>query len=258
MPVPRSEEMPVSPAVEGDLAVSRLALTGWSQRLARPAGAVSTTTRATDDGRVWIALSGTTLTVYRDGPTSGTTFDSGAAVASGTVSSGVVTMTASNTSGITGSADVPSGASGYVRALVSYADENDTRRYMLRLTELLDGSSQWEGGVRFELALLEAFRRLNGWVLNRMPGTMAREASGRFDLTQNANPGALRDVQAMLTAEILLRNRAAAGRTIDLDLADAMEERASREFDRIRIEIDEELDGTIEAEALGITTIRRG
>ena len=257
MAAPRYEVHPVSPAVTGDLAVSRLALTGWSQRLARPAGAVSTTTRASDDGRVWCNLSGTTLTVYRDGPDSSGAFSSSAAICAGTVSSGTVTLTASQTSGITGTADV-TGSSGYVRALVSYADENDVRRYIANLTELLDGSSQWEGGVRFERAILEGFRRLNGWVYNRLIGVAARQASNRLDLTQIANPGGLVEVHAMLIASAVYRNRGAQGRAFDLDVATDLEAAADREFGRLLVEVDEELDGVIEAEASTVTRLRRG
>lgn len=207
------EDYSISEPRTGSARVSRLKLTGWG---GTPSSTVGLKTWS-DQGRMWGVISGTDFSLRRRGPG---VYVSGDEVCSGTISGGKVTLSADNTSGITGTCDVDNGTpgtnpteDGTFDVIVGYdCDENDLRDMFTQANNLLV-SNAWEGSTltRFEPVLLKAKRILDDWLVRDMRGRMAghEDAWGRWPLASIVEPGNLRDVQAAIACHLLEQNRSA-------------------------------------------------
>ena len=245
-----TEDHPSSEAVTGDLAISRLALTGWGQTLQ---------TWSTD-GEIWASLVSTTITLYRRKKIDGT-FATGDRICSGTVSanpSEAVTLSALNSSGITGTVGV-SGTSGTVRAIMSFADETDVRHYVHELSSALDSNSQFEGVARFEGLLKRTMRRLCEKVRSKLMHQLDTKTDGTVDILDIRRPGQLRDVQAQMAAALLYQQLGAGNSPMYLENAKRLEYQADKDFNGIQFEMDNTQDGISDGVTFARTRrLRRG
>ena len=243
------EDYSISPARTGDAVVSRLVLTGWSNAPAK-----------LEDGRLYYTVTTASpgvLDLYLDEAKAASD-----KVATGSIDNTTdkVTLAAANASGITGSAIVVHtvGTEATGEIIVTYAFEDELRTYLKNVTALLDGSSQWEGGVRFESALKIAKRKLDDSLLSRLNRVLPHLADGRHDLSVIAAPGQLAEVHALMTVVILLRNAAASDPT-KLDLASDYNKQAKSELDLLKIHLDVDNDDQVDASVYAnVGTIIRG
>jgi hypothetical protein len=190
------DEYTISAPRTGDARVYDLALTGWGNALAT----------VSDNGRLyWSITTGGVVTFY-----SSEAKGVGDAVCAGTIASGAVTLTESNGSGVSGSARIAltSGVASHGEVIVSYADEPDLLNVMADATSLLDGSSQWNGTARFELAFRTAKDDLDKMLVANQRTRLTRKATNEFDLSSIAKPRELARVHAYLVAAILQEHRA--------------------------------------------------
>lgn len=231
-----AEVYTISPPRTGDAVISRLVLTGWSNALHT----------WSEDGRMyWVVTAGDALELYRaDGAAAGDL------VASGTISSGVVTLSQGNSSGISGSARVShtSGTAASGEIIVSYATEQDLEAVLHSATSLLS-SSQWAGQTRFEEAFRAAKRELDSWLPGKVAAQSRVNSSYQFDRSVIASPRQLADVHAHLTAwKIMDRMASIEGRD-----SNAGEEsryhfgEARRKFGLIELDLDYDQDGSVDA-----------
>lgn len=236
-----SEAYSLSECRSGRARVSRLVLTGWAATPSASAGLKAWS----DDGRVWIAITGTDFSVRRRPPGLYVSTDE---VCSGTISGGKVTLAADNTSGISGSADVDNGTPGTnpdedatLDAVIGYADENDLAR-VDRLASSLLVSGTYPGGgsgTRFESLLLESKRKLDKWILAQAEGELRYDEWGRPLLAHIVRTGDFARCQALIAMHIatLARGDEFSDRALAyLDLA-------REEFKNISIQFDYERDG---------------
>ena len=201
------EEYSISDARSGSIRVSRLVLTGWGATPSASAGLKAWS----DRGRVWgvftysSANSGD-FSLRRRGPGLYAATDE---ICSGTVADGKVTLTADNTSGITGTADVDDGTPGTnpqadatFDVILSYnCDENDIAVALDGASSFLDSNSKYQGQLtRFERLLLDSKRKVDQWLFKAYENRMRYDAYGRPMLAHVVSQGALSRCQALMAA----------------------------------------------------------
>lgn len=193
----------------GDALITRLVLTGWGTVTT----AVTSVFTWTDRGRLWWVYTASSgdLSFYRRA-----TAGSGDKVCSGTASSGLVTLSQANTSGVSGTAEVTAGVFGTNPALdstgdciITYADENDLIDNYKAVTSYLDSNSKWEGKlIRFEAIIVRAKRQLDEYIAARLGDRLRRDAGGRRMLADITDPRQLADVHAEYTLGLIEEYRA--------------------------------------------------
>lgn len=179
----------------GDAVIDRLVLTGWGTVTSQ----VTSLFTWTDNGRLWWSYTASSrlITFYRRNSTT----IAGDAVCSGTVSAaGLVTLTASNTSGITGTAEVTDGdfTAGALLAptldstgdvIVSYCDENDLIDAAQGVSNVLDSNSKWVGQlVRFEALILRMRLEFDGYVARKLADLATLDNRNEVTLCDMKNP----------------------------------------------------------------------
>lgn len=223
--------------LDGDAVIDRLVLTGW--------GTVTSTVTSlftwTDNGRLWwnYVASTRAITFYRRNSTTVATD----AVCTGTVSTaGLVTLTASNTSGITGSAEVTDGdyTTGALIApvedsrgdvIVSYADENDLIDAAKGVANVLDSNSKYFGQlVRFEALLLRMRISFDAYVENNLAGVANYDNRNDVVLCDIKNPRQLAQSFAEYCVAELMDNRAGS----DLARLEAADKKRKRALDLLK------------------------
>lgn len=201
----------------GDAVLDRLVLTGW--------GAVTSNVTSlftwTDGGRLWwvFTQSSGDLSFYRR-----KTAGSGDKVCSGTVSSGLVTLSAANTSGISGTAELTTG--NYDGALVmptqnstgdcilSWCDENDLVAAAIGIINVLDSNSKWVGQLtRFEALFLQNMRDFGNYLAQRIAGRASVDFNGRTRLCDIMEPRDVAKTYANYIVAELLKIRHGADST---------------------------------------------
>lgn len=200
--------------ITGDAVIDRLVLTGWGT----VTSSVTSLSTWTDNGRLWWSYVASTgvITFYRRNSTTIATD----AVCSGTVgATGLVTLTASNTSGITGTAEVTDGdyTAGALVAptedstgdvIISYCDENDLIDAAIGVPNVLDSNSKWFGQlVRFEALLLRQRISFDNLVKNSLRGVASTDARGDVVLCDIRNPRQLAQAFATYCIAELMENR---------------------------------------------------
>lgn len=230
----------------GDAHVSRLVLTGW--------GAYATNTPAlrtwSDNGRMWGAITtGDVFELYRRPGLA-----SGDKVCSGTISSNAVTLTAANTSGITGTADIPSFTTGTTHlfdVIVNYCDEADLLTVYPQAGNELDSNGKFEGqNTRFEYLFRDVKRStLDPLLWGRLRDAVGADEWGRPLLGYISDPRQLARVQALLCASRLMERRvstASAGVLDYVDGAKMYRKQALEEFNLLEIGVDSDRDDVLD------------
>lgn len=239
------DEYTISAPRVGDARIYDLALTGWGNALAS----------VSDNGRLyWAITTGGVLTFYSSEAKAG-----GDAVCSGTIASGAVTLTASNASGVSGSARIAltSGVASHGEVIVSYADEPDLLIVMADADTLLDGSNQWGGVARFELAFRTAKDDLDKMLVAQQRSRLQRKVTNEFDLSSIAKPRELARVHAHLVAAILQEKRSGYKDFYRED-ADRLRKRASELLGGVTLSLDYLNDDTVDvASRLGSIKVVR-
>jgi hypothetical protein len=238
------EPYTISPARTGDAIISKLVLTGWS----------ATIQTWSDEGRLyWSISTGNVLGCYRH-PDKG----SGDRVCYGTISNDLVTLAQDNSSGISGTARVvhtdATAATGEI--IVSYANEPDLEAVLHSSTSFLS-SSQWAGQTRFEEAFRSGKRELDRWLPAKIGNVGTLKDSHEFDLSVVSKPRQLAEVHANLTAWKVLQRMASLD-SEEQAIADRFFREAKRIYGDVRLDVDHEQDGTVDAAAHGgfITLVR--
>ena len=235
------EDYSIGEPITGDIATSRLILTGWGNALLAQS----------DQGRVWSSTDGTTLKIYKRGPAAEAGFtssDDSNVIASGAISAGAATLSAANSSGISGSADT-SGSSGYQKVHLSYGDEPDLLGVVVSATGYLTASA-WEGFARFELAFRLAKKELDRWIRERYRRDLERlSSSSRLDLTNIAEPRVLAICHARLVGWVLFDQKSARGSEMDMLQADRHMKKAREIFNTEPLTFDYDDDGDVDSEA---------
>lgn len=177
----------VGRALKGDAVIRDVVLTGWSQGL----DAVSQSGKA-----FWSVTAGNVLQLYADD-------ERATLVASGTIVSGSVALSAVGGSGLSGSARVAHTVASEGVLIISFADETDLTRVFQSLEGYLDSSDQWAGGVRYEQAFFDAKVMLDSMVDTRFGNRLPVKPDGTRDLTAFVIDRTLRLVHAKLVAYVL-------------------------------------------------------
>lgn len=227
------DEYTISAPRTGDARIYDLALTGWGNALAT----------VSDNGRLyWSITTGGVVTFY-----SSEAKGSGDAVCAGTIASGAVTLTASNASGVTGSASIAltSGVASHGEVILSYSDEPDLIIVMADADTLLDGSNEWGGVARFELAFRTAKDDLDKMLVANQRTRLTRKSTNEFDLSSVAKPRELARVHAHLVAAILQEKRAGYKDFYRED-ADRLRKRASELLAGVTLSLDYQNDDTVD------------
>ena len=215
----------------GGAVLDRLVLTGW--------GAVTSYVTSlftwTDGGRLWwvFTQSSGDLSFYRR-----KTAGSGDKVCSGTVSSGLVTLSQANTSGISGTAELTTGD--YSGALVqptadstgdvilSWCDENDLIDAAKGVPNVLDSNSKWFGQLaRFESLFLHHMRDYGNYVQQRLAGRVNNDFNGRPGLCDIMEPRELAKSYANYIVSEVMEGR----QGTDLAKIEATKIKRARAFD---------------------------
>lgn len=250
-----TEDYSLSEARTGTIRVSRIVLTGWGAAPTASAGLMT----FSDHGRLWgvYTASSGDLSLYRR-----STAGSGDKVCSGTVSSGVVTLSAANTSGITGTADVDNGTPGTnpdanatFDLIVSYADETDVKRVHAAFDSFLTGTPATYMGLgltRHEHVLLESKRELDRWIKARHESRLRYDTWGRPLLAHIAQQRDFARCQALIAAYMAAQMRAGLNPQYQ-ELAAFYSKSAWEEFSRISIAFDYERDTRIDDTGKGAT-----
>lgn len=217
----------------GDALITRVALTGWQ-------ASASALRTWSDRGRMWGKITPTTgdglLTLYRRPGLA-----SGDRVCHGTINSGTVTLSALNSSGITGSADVPSGTTSSTHEfdlIVSYGDEQDMTPLYAGLANELDSNSKWEAqDSRFESLLKEQKRFLDALIWKRLKDQIGTDSWGRPNMGYISDPRQLARVHALLcVAQVWMKRGAMIPER--MDAAKQVKAMAMEEFNALDILID--------------------
>lgn len=226
----------------GDALISRLALT-WQT-------AATTLRNFSDRGRLWGRISPTTgdglFELFRRPGLA-----SGDLVAHGTIDSNKVTLTAQNSSGISGTADIPSFDETQTHTfdvIVSYADEQDIVEIYASAADELDSNSKWQGlGTRFENLLLNQKRLLDQMLWSRLSDAFGTDIWGRPLLSYLSDPRQYARVHALMCVSAIYEARAS------VSPADGMVEkarmtynRAMQEFNMIKPMVDTNRDSVAE------------
>lgn len=218
----------------GDAVIDRLVLTGWGTVTSN----VTSLFTWTDNGRLWWSYVASTgvITFYRRNSTTIATD----AVCTGTVgATGLVTLAAANTSGITGTAEVTDGdftAGALVRAtqdstgdvIVSYCDENDLIDAAQGVANVLDSGSKYFGQlVRFEALLLRQRQSFDGYVARKLADLATRDDRDEIVLCDLKNPRQLAQSFATYCVAELMEIRAG----VDAQRIEAAERKRQRAMD---------------------------
>lgn len=185
-----STDYSIGRPITGDMVLSDLALTGWGAVTANVPSLFTWTNR----GRLWAVFTASTgdLSLYRHPAAA-----SGDKVCGGTVTSGAVTLSAANTSGITGTAKVTNGTAGTNpeqdstgTVVISYAHELDLAdAYGIGLDNELDGSSKYRGrDTRFEAVLKTAKRDIDAKLREYLAPNLPSSTSRLPDLSAISDP----------------------------------------------------------------------
>lgn len=232
----------------GDARISRLVLSGWQT-------AASTLRTWSDRGRMWGKISPTSgdgyFQLYRR-----PSLASGDLLAHGTLSSttNTATLTAQNSSGISGSVEVLQHTETDTHifdVVVSYADEQDIVTIYQGATNELDSNSKYAGlDTRFEALLKEQKRYLDQLVWARLGDEIGVDNLGRPNLGYIADPRQLARVHALLCVSQLYERRGA----LDMLFAEGAKRvraQAQQEFNAIRLLMDSDRDQTADGYAKG-------
>jgi hypothetical protein len=246
----------LSDARTGAILVSRLVLTGWGT-------AASTLATWTDKGRLWGVFDSATndFSLRRRPPGVYAGTDE---VCSGTVSGGKVTLSADNSSGITGSADVDDGTPGTnptedstFDVIVSYADENDLIVALDGASSFLDSNSKYQAqDVRFERLLKDAKRKLDSWLFKAYEHRLRYDDYGRPLLAHISNVGDLARCHALIAAYMAQLSRAGQDEVFRTHALSLLKD-AEREFEETHILFDYERDRSTDAQDLGVNRVHR-
>lgn len=239
----------------GDALISRVTLTGWQ-------ATASTLRTYSDRGRLWGKISPTSgdgyVQLYRR-----PAMASGDLIAHGTLSATTnsATLTAQNSSGISGSLDVPDHdetATHTFDIIVSYADEQDMLPLYAGLTGELDSNSKWEGlNARFEALLLENKRVLDNLIYKRLKDEIGTDKWGRPNMGYIADPRQLARVHALLCVSQIWAKR---GVSIPdrMEIAKTLRAQAFEEFNSMDILLDNNRDSVTDGAAqAGSIVVRR-
>lgn len=234
----------------GDAKLSRLALSGWQT-------AATTLRTWSDRGRMWGKISPTSGDGYfqlfrRPG------LAAGDLLAHGTISASTntVTLTAQNSSGITGSCDILEHSETQTHlfdVLVSYADEQDIVKIFSGAVNELDSNSKYEGlDTRFEALLKEQKLYLDQLLYARLKDQIGTDVLGRPMLGYIADPRQLARVHAKLCVAQLYERRGDLGTEIGRAFTEARDKakaEAMEEFNQLNILLDSNRDQVAEATA---------
>lgn len=237
----------------GDAKIKRLVLTGWGNDPSETGGE-----KSLEGGRCyWVVTAANVLDIYNGEDTSNDT-----KIMSGSIDANTdeVVLAAQNVSGISGTCLVEhtAGTASSGEIIVTYAYEADIKLYVPSLASLLDGSSQWEGGARFEKAMLQAKELIDEALIAKLRPRFIAKASGVPDLSAIASPRQLAKVHAMKTAAILLFNHAGVDPS-SLDRAESLDRMADRALKTLEIDIDTGNDDIVdESVPLSSSLIVRG
>lgn len=218
----------------GDAVIDRLVLGGWGTVTSQ----VTSLFTWTDNGRLWWSYVASTgvITFYRRNSTTIATD----AVCTGTVgATGLVTLAASNSSGITGSAEVTDGdftAGALVKptldstgdCIVSYCDENDLLDAAQGIANILDSNSKYFGQLtRFEALLLRQRQSFDGYVARKLADLAERDERNEIVLCNLKNPRQLAQSFATYCVAEIMEIRAGT----DLTKLEAVDRKRKRAMD---------------------------
>lgn len=230
----------------GSAVLSRLVLTGW--------GALNALETFTDHGRLWWRFTQATalLELFRR-----PTLLSGDRVAytQSAAANGKATLVADSSSGFNGACDLDDGTAGTNPAadaagdlIISYATENDLLDHIADAPGYLDEDNKFYAqGTRFEALLRKAKRELDELLVEKLHDDLGRDTQGRRVLAAIADPRQLAPVHALYCAYKLEAHRAGANEA-RAELAQWHIERARSMLRAMRIQLDDEADGTVDHE----------
>jgi hypothetical protein len=243
----------------GDVVIKDLALTGW--------GAYASDTPAlrtwADSGRMWGRITAADeFELFRDDA-----LGSSDRVCNGTISGGAVTLAQDNTSGISGSVNIPSHTSGDIHlfdVVVSYADESDLLTVYPQVDKELDDNNKFEGQAsRFEWLFRDVKRTmLDPFIWARIKDEVGTDKLGRPRLGYLSDPRQLSRVHALLCAARLVERRISTlgqGQFETIEGAKNLRKQAIEEFNNLPLGVDSNRDDILDGIAKpGSIVIRRG
>jgi hypothetical protein len=243
------------PLGSGTARLDRLTLTGWSTALRT----------WSKHGVMWAVVTSGAVYIYRRRQYDGT-FVAGDAVCA--LTTGLTnphygaTLSAQNSSGISGTVDV-SGTDCIRKVIVSFCDETDLEVRVNRLNTpnggMLDSSSKFMGGTRFEKPLSDAFIRVAEYVEASQNRLVAKNANNRHDVTQLVEPSRLAPPQALFTAANILRVAHGPEAISYQELADKYESMAYDMLTRTHLAFDVDDDEIVDADReVGVVRLGRG
>lgn len=218
------------PLGAGTARLDRLVLTGWSTALRT----------WSKNGVMWAVVTSGAVHLYRRRKYDGTfaSTDSICALTSGLTDPHYgATLTAQNSSGISGTVDV-SGTDCIRKVIVSFCDETDIVNRVHLLTTALDSNSQFNGGTRFEKPLTDAFLRVAEYVESSMRRLVSPNSSGRYDITKLSEPSRLAIPQSLYAAATILRGMHGAESLGYQELADRYEAQAGAALTALSLTFD--------------------
>lgn len=234
----KTEQYP-SRVSQGDLVLTRLALTGW--------GAIGALDAWTKDRRVFGRITtGNLLELWRT-PTFAVSTDR-LAVSGAITGAGSVSFAADNASGISGTCNVDYtlGEEQLFDAIVSYADEKDIGRKYSGLDNELDDDDKYEGeGVRFESLMNEAKKYVHRKIVDRYAASLEYDDLGRPILAAIADPTELADAHALCCRWLLYVRRLSTEPELRNAVNDALRDWQD-ELAQVPIAFDADDDGVID------------
>lgn len=239
------EPYTISPPRTGDARISRLVLTGWSAGF----------DTWTEDGRAyWDVVSGV-LTLWKNELRTGAT----TRLCSGTITAGVVTLSALNSSGISGSARVDHAEDSTGDVIISYANEQALESLCRSVSSFLS-TSAWAGVTRFEEAFRLGKEELDRWLVERLIGQLSRKDTREIDLSVVAKPRQLAQVHGLLTLGFIFERLASITENpAHFELTDRYRKRAKDVWAHVRLDLNADEDEIVDGEArLRAVTLVRG
>lgn len=231
------EPYTISPPRTGDARISRLVLTGWSAGFAA----------WTEDGRAYWDVVSNVLTMWTTELRTGAT----TRLCSGTISSGVVTLAALNSSGISGTARVTHTVDSIGDVIISYASEQDLSSLCHSSSSLLS-SSAWAGVTHFEEAFRLGKGELDRWLPAKIDNVAVRTATGEYDLSVVAKPRQLAETHGLLTLAFIFDRMASITMdTMHFEMVDRYRKRAREVFNTVRLDINYDEDEAVDARGGG-------
>lgn len=244
----------------GDAKISRIVLSGWQT-------AATTLRTKSDRGRIWGRISPTSGDGYvelfsRPDLAAANQIAHGVVAADGTT----VTLTATNSSGISGSFDIlehDETATHLFDLTVSYADEQDIVKIFSGAVNELDANSKYEAlDTRFEALLKEQKLFLDQLLWTRLKDQIGTDILGRPQLGYIADPRQLARVHAKLCVAQLYERRGslgeAGGGDVFRDAAKDAKADAIAELNSMTVLLDSNRDQVGEGSALpGVISVGR-